>query len=266
MKTHFIWGRVDNSEQSSDSRDTGSPRGTDPPSTHLREWPKSAQATGGKDIHVSVLPSSLSRSERSKSDCKSGRQDFAPTNLWMVGPGEQPVAETPIGPPQPSEASRACEPREWDVELWSKGSEKHGAGKCRPCHFFHTKAGCSSGSKCKFCHVPHTNSGKLRVGMSKRIACKRIADSLQSKCAGDPQAFNRELEEWSSHSSYLRNILEERLAAMIRTNEGGAALCQQPRDTSRSLLPHCLDDVAGMNAAANCSGQASPTRRIVMSM
>merc|ERR1719277_2742350 len=74
-------------------------------------------------------------------------------------------------------------------KLWSKGSAKHSEGKCRPCHYFHTSTGCLSGRKCRFCHIPHTGRGKTRLGMTKRIQCKRIADTVEEKYQGDPEGF-----------------------------------------------------------------------------
>lgn len=106
--------------------------------------------------------------------------------------------------------------------LWSKGSAKHREGKCRPCHYFHTTAGCLSGRDCRFCHIPHTGKGKSRLGMSKRILCKRVADSVEENFQGNLEGFRGAIDTLASRSPYLRSILEDRLKEVQDRTAGGA--------------------------------------------
>jgi len=94
-------------------------------------------------------------------------------------------------------------------KIWSKGSARHSQGKCRPCHYFHTPVGCSNGSKCKFCHMPHTGKQRSKLGMAKRLFCKRIAESLKEVKVDDPEAYSRMTELLSARSPYLRSILKD---------------------------------------------------------
>jgi len=109
--------------------------------------------------------------------------------------------------------------------MWSKGSAKHAVGKCKPCHYFHTNAGCLGGKDCRFCHIPHTRGGKSRVGMSKRILCKRIADALEQKYVGDPGGFELAVTTVSARSPFLRRLLEQRAkeVAMGMTSDAGSS-------------------------------------------
>jgi len=106
--------------------------------------------------------------------------------------------------------------------LMSKGSAKHKDGKCRPCHYIHTSAGCASGKECRFCHMPHTGQSKSRLGASKRNMCKQIADAVELKLQGDPEGILHAAALLGSRSHYLRSILEERVSALA-ANDGSPA-------------------------------------------
>jgi len=103
---------------------------------------------------------------------------------------------------------------------WSEGSSQHGEGLCRPCHYIHTSAGCSSGLKCTFCHFPHTDSRSVKgkVCMSKRLHCKKVAAAMEAQLGHDLPTFRRATWLVSSRSIFLRCTLEER----IRELEGAA--------------------------------------------
>merc|ERR1719329_983766 len=51
---------------------------------------------------------------------------------------------------------------------YSRGSELHASGACKPCNFFHKPGGCSSGQACEFCHFFHAPKSRPPQGMRKR--------------------------------------------------------------------------------------------------
>lgn len=96
-------------------------------------------------------------------------------------------------------------------QFWCVGSASHSAGKCRPCHYIHTKTGCTNGRDCPFCHVPHTKRGRKKPGKSKRIRCHEFASTLEGLDPEDREYFMEAMWSASSRSLYLRSILEKRL-------------------------------------------------------
>lgn len=60
---------------------------------------------------------------------------------------EEPTVPEPPGPPVPEPPGGASRPR------WSKGSERHGLQRCRPCLLLWTSGGCKEGEECYFCHI-----------------------------------------------------------------------------------------------------------------
>eukprot|EP00445_Apocalathium_hangoei_P020498 CAMPEP_0203897926 /NCGR_PEP_ID=MMETSP0359-20131031/40503_1 /ASSEMBLY_ACC=CAM_ASM_000338 /TAXON_ID=268821 /ORGANISM="Scrippsiella Hangoei, Strain SHTV-5" /LENGTH=320 /DNA_ID=CAMNT_0050820905 /DNA_START=65 /DNA_END=1027 /DNA_ORIENTATION=- len=104
--------------------------------------------------------------------------------------------------------------------LWSKGCAQHNTRKCRPCHYVHCKSGCSNGGECDFCHFPHTDKNRQRIGMSKRLYCKGIAQLLEDACQADGVKFEQVVRASSTMSSYLHSILLERLQQKLT---GGAS-------------------------------------------
>ncbi|CAE7561766.1 GekBS024P [Symbiodinium sp. CCMP2456] len=65
----------------------------------------------------------------------------------VCGPAAPPAPGTGHnGPPPPEES-------ESRMGSWSRGSERHGTGNCRPCLFQWTASGCKDGQECDFCHL-----------------------------------------------------------------------------------------------------------------
>jgi len=93
----------------------------------------------------------------------------------------------------------------------SQGSHLHDAGKCKPCHYVHTKLGCLNGEDCNFCHIPHTKKSRPRPCKTKRMQCKRIVSMLEAATAKDPGQFAEATKVLSSQSSYLRSVLNGKL-------------------------------------------------------
>mmetsp|Transcript_125388 Transcript_125388/g.360231 ORF Transcript_125388/g.360231 Transcript_125388/m.360231 type:complete len:233 (+) Transcript_125388:97-795(+) len=65
----------------------------------------------------------------------------------------------------------------------SVGSQLHPSGKCRPCMFSHTPAGCSNGAACQYCHCSHRRQRAIRPNKAKRDRFKALADR-QAREAG----------------------------------------------------------------------------------
>ncbi|CAE7793894.1 GekBS024P [Symbiodinium sp. CCMP2592] len=63
----------------------------------------------------------------------------------VCGPAAPPPGTGHNGPAPEEEARQ--------MGSWSRGSERHGAGSCRPCLFQWTASGCKDGQDCDFCHL-----------------------------------------------------------------------------------------------------------------
>lgn len=96
-------------------------------------------------------------------------------------------------------------------KFWSLGSAAHSKGRCRPCHYIHTKAGCQNSRECLFCHVPHTRRGGLKAGKSKRLHCQEFVSSLEELGITSKEQITEAICVASSRSAYLRGILLRRL-------------------------------------------------------
>lgn len=66
----------------------------------------------------------------------------------VCGPAAPPAPGTGHnGPPTPEESEAR------QMGSWSRGSERHGTGNCRPCLFQWTASGCKDEQDCDFCHL-----------------------------------------------------------------------------------------------------------------
>lgn len=91
---------------------------------------------------------------------------------------------------------------------WSKGAALHSEGKCKPCHYVHTKLGCLNGQECGFCHLPHSAKSKPRPCKTKRLQCKRIVNMIEAAAEKDPQQFAEATKLLSNQSLYLRSVIQ----------------------------------------------------------
>mmetsp|Transcript_32678 Transcript_32678/g.74115 ORF Transcript_32678/g.74115 Transcript_32678/m.74115 type:complete len:202 (+) Transcript_32678:82-687(+) len=96
-----------------------------------------------------------------------------------------------------------------DGELPSKGSERHESGKCVPCHYFNTKAGCMNGKSCTFCHL-HSKEARLRPCKAKRAKAKTKAGILDQSFH-DPNEMQKVAAELSSQGGYLESVVKSKL-------------------------------------------------------
>lgn len=138
---------------------------------------------------------------------------------------EQPDGEVDDTSSRVDEPSELCEAGQGSAEgqglPWSKGSRMHEAGKCKPCHYVHTKLGCLNGEECNFCHIPHTKKTRPRPCKTKRMQCKRIVSMLEAATAKDPEQFAEATKLLSSQSLYLRSVVKSRSKG--EDGEGGGA-------------------------------------------
>lgn len=94
-------------------------------------------------------------------------------------------------------------------EFWSKGSEAHDEGSCRPCHYVHTSGGCKSGVDCAFCHIPHPKKGnQSRPCKSKRKHFQRYNELIGVR-REDGAVTPQETFLDSARSSRPQSVTEE---------------------------------------------------------
>merc|ERR1719336_3297183 len=69
----------------------------------------------------------------------------------------------------------------------SRGSTRHGVGRCKPCAFVHRPTGCADGVECKFCHLCSPGEKKRRqkqkqeaVRLHKLARQARVAQNRDS--------------------------------------------------------------------------------------
>lgn len=105
---------------------------------------------------------------------------------------------------------------------WSKGSELHEAGQCKPCHYVNTKAGCSNGDQCDFCHLSHQKKNRPRPCKSKRTKCKKMAGLLDQVLAEDPNQLDETVTMLATQGGYLRTVVKSKLRNMQKDGEAPA--------------------------------------------
>lgn len=94
---------------------------------------------------------------------------------------------------------------------WSKGSELHESGQCKPCHYVNTKTGCSNGEDCDFCHLSHQKKNRPRPCKSKRTKCKKMAGLLDQVLAEDPNHLDETVTMLATQGDYLRTVVKNKL-------------------------------------------------------
>jgi len=105
----------------------------------------------------------------------------------------------------------------------SVGSVGHPTGRCRPCHYFRTKAGCVNAEQCGFCHCKHSKRSRPRLGRPEREKCRQLAQLVFDAQKGS---------EWHKQFSEAQLLLftgsNYKLAAyattVLRSLIGGAVL------------------------------------------
>eukprot|EP00929_Paragymnodinium_shiwhaense_P076515 TRINITY_DN39358_c0_g3_i1.p2 TRINITY_DN39358_c0_g3~~TRINITY_DN39358_c0_g3_i1.p2 ORF type:complete len:246 (-),score=61.11 TRINITY_DN39358_c0_g3_i1:122-859(-) len=96
---------------------------------------------------------------------------------------------------------------------WSKGSELHAEGGCRPCIFYRTPQGCTTGVSCSFCHFEHDLSSRKRPCKMKRQQCKQIARRVEVDSNVDIERLAQEKvgQRSSAQKQYLESLLKRKM-------------------------------------------------------
>jgi len=196
------------------------------PSTHPASSSKNEQHRTDGDSASSH--SDLSHSTRSFSSCGSSTKqadgkvpedvhNFMMSRLDSLHVGasrrQQPVLEVCLQTMTWEEIWAEREELEGVLDaagLWSAGAVHHATGKCRPCHYIHSRSGCENGKTCEYCHFPHTGKMRRSVGMFSRIYCKNFADVIQEAYKDDPARLERVVQFAASASSYLAALCCDR--------------------------------------------------------
>lgn len=107
--------------------------------------------------------------------------------------------------------------------LPSVGSAGHLTRTCRPCHYIHTKAGCTNGYACGFCHCKHSKRSRPRLPKAQRIQCRSLAQTVF-----DAQRGTEEQRRIAEAQLLVQTSSDPRLAAyatsVLRSLRGGAVL------------------------------------------
>jgi len=103
---------------------------------------------------------------------------------------------------------------------WSRGTERHATGKCKPCLYRNAKAGCKNGVNCMFCHAPHVKKHRVRPSKTARQQCRKFAEMLDNvegqqdteAHAGPPDTdiCLAAMGMCASEQKYMRSILAAR--------------------------------------------------------
>mmetsp|Transcript_63474 Transcript_63474/g.164734 ORF Transcript_63474/g.164734 Transcript_63474/m.164734 type:complete len:304 (-) Transcript_63474:121-1032(-) len=152
-----------------------------------------------------------------------------------------------------------------DPGTWSRGSAKHAEGKCRPCHYVRTTAGCLNAENCDFCHLAHRRKNRPRPHRRKRMQCKKYADMLEDAEANNPEVFREAIEGLSSRSAYLQSVVLHRLRDKAETADAGTELADPSAPgASSSSTPWAVQ--AATIAVAKVSGSSRSTHKQIVSL
>mmetsp|Transcript_47940 Transcript_47940/g.95380 ORF Transcript_47940/g.95380 Transcript_47940/m.95380 type:complete len:204 (-) Transcript_47940:69-680(-) len=170
------------------------------------------QVWGGAEVDSSSYTSGASSSNIEGEDA-SGQEKYDNIQWNSVSDsttsGHHDNSSGAVGNNPTDEACEAQNPEEaLPNGLPSRGSVKHESGKCSPCHYFHTKAGCKNGSTCGYCHM-HGKDFRPRPCKSKRAKAKSQVGILDN--IDDPEIVERIATEMESKGGYLKVVVQSKL-------------------------------------------------------
>jgi len=119
-------------------------------------------------------------------------------------------------------------------EFWSKGSELHSSGNCKPCFYVNMKGGCGSGQDCLFCHIPHVAKTGARPCKAKRVQIRRFSDLLGGLTKSDDESFRLAVQKLAGQNARFQELLQEHSEALIEVARCAAAAETQPAESSPS--------------------------------
>lgn len=106
-----------------------------------------------------------------------------------------------------SQTPTTATPLDTGAERWHAGaSDLHAIGKCQPCLYANSRAGCLNGAACRFCHLSHTKKKRPRPCKAKRQQCKQIMGYIQEAFPEDSLEFQDASARLSSESTYMRSL------------------------------------------------------------
>lgn len=112
---------------------------------------------------------------------------------------------------------------------WSAGAVLHEEGKCKPCRFMTTRAGCQNFADCNFCHLYHEKVS--RPWKSKRQQCRQLADRLDNGVKCDVERIVRVAGTLSAKGNYMRNVVKGKL----RSSNVDQGVLNESDDRTRNL-------------------------------
>jgi len=122
-----------------------------------------------------------------------------------------------------AELSEGSQDEEEEFIPLSVGSVGHPTRRCRPCHYYRTKAGCVNGYECGFCHCKHSKRSRPRLGRADREKCRQLAQWVF-----DAQKRSEWHKQFSEAQLLLFTGSNYKLAAyattVLRSLIGGAVL------------------------------------------
>lgn len=186
----------------------------------------------------------------------------SPCRRWGVGVAEpsssRVVLRSPVervSPTGPS-AGPGAPPSDAVTCIPSIGSQDHASGRCRPCTFARTAAGCRYGASCKRCHLLSGGAGRSRPvppggrglsapthrGPHPRRA--RVHDGALGSRRRRGRAGSRQ-RRWVAGSSaaapqakssrHVSGLFAVRGCHRLRVGHGESSVCPGPRRRSGSL-------------------------------
>mmetsp|Transcript_94237 Transcript_94237/g.263901 ORF Transcript_94237/g.263901 Transcript_94237/m.263901 type:complete len:209 (-) Transcript_94237:106-732(-) len=193
MASHVVWGTSEQSDDSSSqSSSDSSRRWIRDDVQYLPDRSSSSDPDGASlEFHAAVAQADATTS--------------AASSIPLRG---EPAQSTRPFDTQAHSMNELLRPVMQPLGMWSKGSERHGRGDCKACHWVHSRRGCMQGVDCMFCHVPHTHNFLSKVGLNRRTYCQTFADALKERFSTQPM-FDDLVGHVSCHSKYLQGQLKD---------------------------------------------------------
>jgi hypothetical protein len=107
------------------------------------------------------------------------------------------------------------------VELPSFGSADHHVGRCKPCHYAHTRSGCSMGKECNRCHFRHQKRSMTNLPRQTRYKVLQLVQATRDRGSPEEHASAKEaLQLFLAENPQLQNYAN----AVRRSLQKGAVL------------------------------------------
>jgi hypothetical protein len=119
----------------------------------------------------------------------------------------------------------------------------HNSGRCRPCVYWKSRAGCISGEQCKFCHMEDhpRKTNRPRPSKSKRLQCKQMVALVQTVFESNPTALAVATEKLGSKSDYMRSILGQNHNYKSSSDSSSSVTSSSIRDADSGVSAQLTD-------------------------